>query len=100
MREFEDIPHSAIRANESAGSRCWPAGGSVVWPEHAVALARLSSALPASPILPGTDHMQMMTRTGLAGVGDEGLPRRCGTKLVFAMRHALPRLVALVAHRP
>ena len=61
MRDFEDIPDSAIRAI-NAPALVLAGDADVVRPEHAVALARLFLHSRLA-ILPGTDHMQMMTRT-------------------------------------
>jgi pimeloyl-ACP methyl ester carboxylesterase len=61
MRDFKDIPETAIRAI-TAPTLVVNGDTDVVRPEHAVALFRL---LPSAEIaiLPGTDHMAMMTRT-------------------------------------
>jgi pimeloyl-ACP methyl ester carboxylesterase len=61
MRDFKDIPDDAIRGI-GAPTLVMVGDSDVVLPEHAVALARL---LPHAQlaVLPGTDHMAMMTRT-------------------------------------
>ena len=61
MRDFKDIPDDAIRAI-SAPTLVVIGDADVVRPEHAVELVRL---LPHArlAVLPGTDHMTMMTRT-------------------------------------
>src|SRR5262245_1181950 len=63
MREFKDIPASAIRAITSP-TLVMAGDADVVRPEHALELARL---LPRArlAILPGTDHMGMMACTDL-----------------------------------
>jgi len=61
MRDFKDIPDDAIRGID-APTLVIVGDADVVRPEHAVELMRL---LPHAKlaILPGTDHMAMMTRT-------------------------------------
>jgi pimeloyl-ACP methyl ester carboxylesterase len=61
MREFKDIPADAIGAI-AAPTLVMIGDADVVRPEHAVELIRL---LPHAQlaILPGTDHMAIMTRT-------------------------------------
>jgi pimeloyl-ACP methyl ester carboxylesterase len=61
MRDFKDIPVDAVRAI-TAPALVLAGDADLVRPEHAVALSRL---LPHARlgILPGTDHMAMMTRT-------------------------------------
>ena len=61
MRDFQDVPDDAIRAI-AAPTLVACGDADVVRPEHAVALSRL---LPHArlAILPGTDHMTMMSRT-------------------------------------
>jgi pimeloyl-ACP methyl ester carboxylesterase len=63
MRDFKDIPDNAIRAI-TAPTLVLVGDVDVVRPEHAVELFRL---LPHAQlaILPGTDHMALMTRTDL-----------------------------------
>lgn len=63
MRAFEDIPDEAIRAI-AAPTLVVVGDSDVVRPEHAVELFRL---LPRASVavLPGTDHMSLMGRTGL-----------------------------------
>jgi pimeloyl-ACP methyl ester carboxylesterase len=63
MRDFADIADSAIRAI-TAPALVMAGDADVVRPEHAVELARL---LPHArlAILPGTDHLGMMTCTDL-----------------------------------
>jgi len=60
MRNFKDIPDEKIRAI-TVPSLVLVGDSDVVRPEHAVALFRL---LPRArlAVLPGTDHMKMMTR--------------------------------------
>ena len=61
MRDFKDIPDDAIRSI-AAPTLVMIGDADVVRPEHAVELTRL---LPHArlAVLPGTDHMTMMTRT-------------------------------------
>jgi len=61
MRDFKDIPADAIRAI-AAPTLVMIGDADVVRPEHAVELIRL---LPHAQlaVLPGTDHMTIMTRT-------------------------------------
>jgi pimeloyl-ACP methyl ester carboxylesterase len=63
VRDFRDIPVDALRAI-SAPALVLVGDSDVVRPEHAMELGRL---LPQSQVgvLPGTDHMQIMTRTEL-----------------------------------
>lgn len=62
VREFKDIPEAALRGI-AAPALVVVGDADVVRPEHAVQLAR---QLPRSQlaVLPGTDHMQVMARTG------------------------------------
>ncbi|HUR57046.1 MAG TPA: alpha/beta hydrolase [Opitutaceae bacterium] len=61
MRDFQDIPPQSLRAI-TAPTLVMCGDADVVRPEHAVELSRL---LPHAQlaILPGTDHMAVMTRT-------------------------------------
>lgn len=62
MRDFKDVPNNAIRGI-TASTLVIVGDADVVRPEHAVELFRL---LPHAKlaVLPGTDHMAMMKRTG------------------------------------
>lgn len=63
MRDFQDIPTDTLRAI-TAPTLVLNGDADVVKPEHAVALMRLLPHAQVA-ILPGTDHMAMMTRTDL-----------------------------------
>jgi pimeloyl-ACP methyl ester carboxylesterase len=61
MRDFKDIPPGAIRAI-AVPMLVMVGDADVVRPEHAVELIRLVPHAQLA-VLPGTDHMAMMTRT-------------------------------------
>jgi len=61
MRDFKDIPADAIRTI-GAPTLVINGDSDVVRPEHAIALMRLLPHAQVA-ILPGTDHLAMMTRT-------------------------------------
>lgn len=63
VRDFKDIPETAIRGI-AAPTLVMCGDADVVRPEHAVALMRLIPKAQLA-ILPGTAHMQLMTRTDL-----------------------------------
>jgi pimeloyl-ACP methyl ester carboxylesterase len=62
MRNFKDIPDDAIRGI-AAPALVIVGDADVMRPEHAVETFRLVAPHAQLAVLPGTDHMKVMTRT-------------------------------------